>query len=162
MPKLETRIERGTSTVRKRADVGAGLLFRLVKDDGSHGDKTYASIGRNGRFYSINVATGALAATDNGDKRVAVVGSYKWDATVITDPNKRVRTTRGAVADGDIFVVGRDAADPKGTVAYLAIGKNNAGKFLAVNLTSGDYATTDKASKNVIIIGKGKLQGQMV
>lgn len=162
MPKLETRIERGTPMVRKRADVGAGLMFRLIKKDGSHGDKTYASIGRNGRFYSINVANGALAATDNGDKNVAVVGKYKWEATVITDPARRVTTTRGAVADGDIFVIGRDAAEPAGKISYLAIGRNNAGKFLAVNLASGDYAVTEKSNKPVIVIGKGKLEGVMV
>jgi hypothetical protein len=162
MPKLETRIERGTPMVRKREDVGAGLMFRLIKKDGSHGEKTYASIGRNGRFYSINVANGALAATDNGDKPVAVVGKYKWEATVITDPARRVTTTRGAVNDGDIFVIGRDAAEPAGKISYLAIGRNNAGKFLAVNLASGDYAVTDKASKPVIVIGKGKLEGVMV
>lgn len=162
MPKLETRIERGATSVRKRSEVGAGLLFRHMKRDGSHGEKTYASIGRNGRFYSINVATGALAATDNGDGNVAVVGSYKWDVSVVTDPAKRVRKTRGEVADGEIFVIGRDAADPAGKISYLAIGKNNAGKFLAVNLASGDYATTPKASKPVIVIGSGKLQGQMV
>jgi hypothetical protein len=162
MPKLETRIERGTPTVRKRADVGAGLLFRLIKSGNVQGDKTYASIGRNGRFYSINIATGALAATDNGDKNVAIVGSYKWDVTVITDPAKRVNKTRGDVDDGEVFVIGRNAAEPAGTIAYLAIGKNNAGKFLAVNLTSGDYAVTPKANKPVIVIGKGKMQGQTV
>ena len=162
MPKLETRIERGSPLVRMRSEVGAGLMFRLVKKDGSHGDHTYASIGRNGRFYSINVSSGALAATDNGDKRVAVVGKYKWEATVITDPARRTPKNRGDVADGEIFVIGSNPADPAGKISYLAIGRNNAGKFLAVNLASGDYAVTDKANKPVVVIGTGKLAGTMV
>jgi len=162
MPKLETRIERGKMTARKRSEVGAGLLFRLVKTDGSMGDKTYASIGRNGKFYSINVDTGALASTTNEDKNVAVVGKYKWDVRVATDPAQRVTKRRGDVTHGEVFVVGRDAADPSGTITYLAIGKNNEGKFLAVNLASGDYATTLNASKNVVVIGQGSLNGTMV
>jgi uncharacterized protein affecting Mg2+/Co2+ transport len=162
MPKLETRIERGALKTVARSAVGAGLLFRLKKKDGSEGDVTYASIGRNGKFYSINIATGALASTENGDKPVTVVGKYKWVTDIVTDSARRVNKTRGDVAVGEMFVVSRDAGDLGGKTAYVAIGKNNSGKFLAVNLVSGDYAVTDNARKAVVVIGSGRIEGSMV
>ena len=146
-------VTRGSVPDAKREDVGAGLIFRLRKKDGSLGENFYASIGRNGKFWSINTVTGALASTDNGDKRVAIVGKYEWDIKFLPNSSDWTATTRGAVTDGQVFAVG----DDPGTL-YLHIGTANDGKMLAVNLKTFDYAVSDSPRKAVTVRGNAVMK----
>lgn len=148
MPKVTIERKKNMASVARR-NLAPGAVFSLVKRDGTVGRKQYMAIGNNGRWLSINLATGQLASTSNSGKKVTVVGKGKfrfnrWGSY------KHAETTRGRVQSNQLFQV-RD-----GGKTYAALGKFNDGRFCGVNIAdpqSGDYAAGDDSKKNVTVVG---------
>lgn len=148
-PKPAPRVLLGVA----RQDVTFGQVFRRYNNDGTLGDKKYGAIGKNGRFYSINLVTGEVAAADDGSMRVKVVGSYvtnikRWAAS------KTVAGTRARLHDEAVFRV------KGGKKLYANLGRLNDGRYIGINTQSADYALAplvaghgDKGNKRVEQVG---------
>lgn len=145
-----TGMQRAAVGTRRDA-VSAGQVFRLVKQDGTLGDKTYGAISRNGKHYSINLVSGELASTRSGDKRVKVVGSFKINQQMLLNGQRR-QTTRGQVKDNEMFVV------KGGRNVYANLGTTAERKFISLNLGNENHAVTTKAAKRVVVIGTYTIQ----
>lgn len=133
-----------------RSSVTWGQVFRRYNADGTLGDKTYAAVGKNGRFYSINLSSADVAAADDGEARVKVVGS--WDLTVkVGAKSANTNTRRDRVNDESIYKV------KGGAKMYANLGKLRDGRFISLNVQSQDYALGGKGAKNVTVTGSYEL-----
>lgn len=151
MPQVTGMVRQGAAPGLRRSAVKAGQAFRLVKRDGSMGEQTYGAISSNGKFYSINFATGELASSRNGDKTVKVVGSFRIATNMFLNGQRRP-TTRGRVKDNELFVV-----KGKNTV-YANLGMTAERKHIALNLGNENHAVTTNSAKNVVVLGTYTIQ----
>lgn len=148
MPKVNITRQKNMPATTRRA-VLPGQVFSLVRRDGTVSKKQYLAIGTNGKYLSVNLATGELASTANGNKKVAIVGKGKFRFNHFSSWNHR-NATRRQVRSNELFQV-RD-----GGKVYAALGRFKDGRFCAVNAAdpqSGDYAAGDDAGKNVKVVG---------
>lgn len=147
-------IERSANKVPTlaRSEVAPGEVFILVKKDGSKGKKLYGALGNNGKFYSVNLETGALASAKNLSKMVAVVGYFSIERTD-ANPADHVDTTRGEVKSGQLF------RSTTGVETYLAMGKLSDGRRMSINMAdpyNEDYAVSSKPANPVTIVGDAR------
>lgn len=135
-----------------RSTVTWGQVFRRYNADGTLGDKKYAAVGKNGRFYSINIGNAEVAAADDGDARVKVIGSWKLNMDVGSKA-AAIPTTRRHVNTESLFTV------KGGKRIYANLGRLRDGKYIALNPASQDYSlapmrgSADKSNKNVVVVG---------
>lgn len=108
MPVPMTLITRGEKAVKlTRADVQPGQLFAYLMK-GKPG-KNYASVGSNGRMYSINVATGELASAGNRDREVVLTGTWQFSVNKKPSPSVVRECRRSEVRSGEVFHIrGKD------------------------------------------------------
>ncbi len=118
-----------------RRMVKSGEVFSVRKEGGRSGAKSYAAIGSNGKYASVNIATGAISFSPigRGDKRVKVTGTYNVEATFVAGTDQAT-AKRSALVTGDLFTI------DKGSNIYMHLGKNREGKYVSLNLRSHDYA----------------------
>jgi len=139
------------NTIRRM--VKSGEIFSVRKDGGSGrtGGKSYAALGTNGKYASVNLDNGAISFTPigRGDKRVKVTGTYNVEATFVAD-NDKSKAKRSMTVQGDLFTIN------KGSNIYMHLGKNREGKYVSLNLRSHDYALGGGGG-NVTIIGFAEL-----
>jgi hypothetical protein len=135
----------------RRDAVQPGQVFELLKREGGHGTKKYLAIGNNGKFFSLNTANGELASTDDGAKRVALVGKGKFSVTYLP-PAQQTTTTRRNVRNNQVFkAAGKDREN-----SYAAVGRLSDGRWASLNLHDpfdSDYAVTENGDRKVVIIG---------
>ena len=148
----EVRYEGGSKTaVLTRGQVKPGQVFSIVGRDGKKMAQRYAAIGHNGKAYSINLATGGLASTDNDNSRVAIVGTFTYDVKM--NPNGvPVTKLRSQLADGDVFVV-RGSKSGR-LYAHMGALANPGNRWLSVNLGTRDHAIATNGGKRVNVTGK--------
>lgn len=136
-----------------RADVKVGQVFRVRNRSGARGTETYAAIGRNGKHFSVNLRTGALASTKRGDRPVTLVGTFKYNTMI--SPTATRETTRGQVREGEVFRV------KGGTRLYGHIGMATEGertpRAIGVTFDTLDNSTTADMNKKVIVCGKWEI-----
>lgn len=121
-----------------RSDVTFGQLFRRYDNNGRLGEKLYGSIGNNGRFYSINMGNGEIAAADDGSARVKVVGTFTINASVASKSSAQP-STRGRLTTNDLFRV-------KGGKKIMAnLGRLNDGRYVSLNMASHDYVISARS-----------------
>jgi hypothetical protein len=149
MSKHTVNITRGPTAVSKRRDqVPFGLVF-AVKDRSGKLGTNYASIGANGRLYSINLGSRELASSSNPDKTVTLTGTWRMGVTMLPSYRQR-KMLRSEVAVGEIFKV------EGGTREYAHIGKIAKDKrgWLSVPLDNTDnHAVTKNGDSHVTVIG---------
>lgn len=116
------------TNVVTRNDAGAGVVFT-----GKDGGAVYASLGRNGRGYSVNLTSGELASTGSLGREVTVVGAFAWDIE-LTPEVDGAKTRRAEVEGGDVF------RGPSGRL-YVHIGDTSDGRLISAILDgSGNHA----------------------
>ncbi len=137
------------STTRQM--VKSGEVFSVRKEGGVRGAKSYAALGANGKYASVNIGTGAISFSPigRGDKRVRVTGTYNVDATFVAGTEQAV-ASRSSLMQGDLFTV------DKGSNIYMHLGRNREGKYVSLNLRSHDYAL-GSGRGDVTIIGFAEL-----
>jgi hypothetical protein len=149
-----------TTSVARDA-VKAGTVFVNLTKDGKRMTERYAALGHNGKFFSINLANGALASSSNGRKKVAEVGAFNFRVTLLPEA-QQVRKARKDVTDSEAFkVVGRDLDERK---TYINLGKLADGRFTSLDLNKPfgeDYATTDEGNKQVVVVGTYEIDAKI-
>lgn len=155
MPVKITR-DGGKLPAKTRGEVKPGEVFQVLDKQGRAQRGRYAHLGTNGKKYSVNLGNGNMASTKNAKSRVTIVGKFDYD--VKRYPQAQVRnTTRDAVRDNEVFVVGDDPA-----AMYLHVDRKRDGSWFSVNLVSGDVASTPNGRSNVRVVGTGALNAQVV
>ncbi len=131
--------------------VKSGEVFSVRKEGGQRGSKSYAALGSNGKYASVNIDTGAISFSPlgRGAKRVMVTGTYNVDATFVSGTD-HATAKRSALVQGDLFTI------DKGSNIYMHLGKNREGKYVSFNLRSHDYAL-GIGRGNVTVIGFAEL-----
>lgn len=140
-----------------RQEVPNGKVFRLIKTNGRPGRKRFGALGHNGRFFSINLDSGALAASEgkSATRQVEVVGTFHYALdrypNAENDPNQV--KTRKDVKPGEVFNVTGDTHKS----AYLHLDHLNNGKWMSLNIGTDDYALTDNGDSKVVVIGRTRI-----
>lgn len=156
MPGIVTITRGDAAPVLTRAGVAPGMVFSVKRQDGRLGRK-YASIGKNGRMYSVNIDTGELASSGNGTSNVTLAGKWKFDL----DRNFRYganrigqRMLRSEVKQGEVFTVDGGARE------YAHLGRISRDKngWLSVPLDNTDnHAVTKNGDSHVTVVATFKL-----
>lgn len=143
------RIDRTAEVTPTRAQVKPGQVFVVKGRNNTWGNTKYACLDSNGRFYSLKITDDgdmSLAATDNGDSSVKIVGKWKLNATILKNGDRR-ETIRGQVNDGELFVV------KGGKKVYAHVGSLNDGRLFSMVLDSDNHGVTDNTRSKVTVIG---------
>lgn len=154
MPKIVKTVARsaGLTSVRRDA-VKAGEIFQvLIK--GAVGRNYYGALGHNGKSFSINLANGELASTQNMDKAVVVVGKFSIKTSALDLSGKE--TTRGALKNDAVF--------RKGETNYLNLGRLSSGKLVSINMAKPfgeDYAASSKPDGKCVQVGTWSIEAQI-
>jgi len=128
-----------------RGRLTPGQLFAKVIE-GKVSTKGYAALGKNGKFYSINLANGELASATKPDAAVAVIGKFTWELSRV--PAGAVRTCRrDQVKNGELFIV------RGGNNLYGHLGRLANGSYKGVNIASGDTTITANGASMVDVVG---------
>lgn len=158
MPKVNvTRTKTATKTIARR-DVKTGQVFQLVRKDGSFGDKLYAALGHNGKWFSVNLGNGELSSTDNGASKVAVVGKISI-STKLFHTDERRETTRAGVKTHELF------RSKTGSKTYAHMGTLSDGRFASVNMEdpyNDNYAVSDNGRNPVVVVGTYEIHANVV
>jgi len=145
MPTINVSRTQNTLPRTSRGRLTPGQLFAKVID-GKVSTQNYAALGKNGKFYSINLANGELASATNPDAAVAVTGKFTWALTRV--PSGAVRTCRrDAIKNGELFIV------RGGNNLYGHLGRLSDGSYKGVNIASGDTTITANGASMVDVVG---------
>jgi len=140
-----------------RNQVKPGDIFAKVLN-GRLGEERYGSVGMNGKLYSINMKTGAVAASKNPTGETYVTGSYSLSAER-WPTSRHQSTTRSQLRDGALFVVANKVKnDYAGKKMYAHLERLNDNSYLSINVVSGDNARSktnyNAGNKRVVQIGE--------
>lgn len=140
-----------------RGDVKAGQVFALVKKDGTVSKKLYAAVGNNGKLFSVNLDTGALASTADENRKVAVIGKFVVETRYVSRYEQK-SVARSQVKSGEIFhAKGKDTP-------YLSLGTLSDGRWASINMKNpmnDNYAVGNNGDAQVVVIGSGTLAAQV-
>lgn len=143
------RVDRTSNVTLTRAQVKPGQVFVVKGRNGAWGNTKYACLDSNGRFYSLKITPDGdmnLAATDNGNSAVKIVGKWKLSATIVKNGDRR-QTTRGQVKDGELFAV------KGGDKVYAHVGSLRDGRLFSMVLNSDNHGVTANTRSKVSIVG---------
>ena len=146
------KLTRSRTTSRStvaRSSVKAGKIFQAKGQS-----KQYASVGHDGKYYSVNLANGELASSANGGKAVSIIGSFTYTLSGSLNPDcgSRRKVRRSSLKNGEIFHM------PGGKILYGNLGKLSTGRWLAINLASGNHAVSSvRPNGNVCVVGNFEL-----
>ncbi len=101
-------IQKGAkATTVARRDVAPGQVFALKNREGKLGTN-YAHVGMNsdtGRMYSVNLKTGELSSSTNGDRQVQLTGTFQYVINNTPAPSVVRECRRSDVKSGEAFHV---------------------------------------------------------
>lgn len=156
MPGINLTITRGHAAPTMRRDaVKQGLVF-AVKQRGDRLGQNYASVGANGRMYSVNVNSKELASSGNPSKSITITGSwtFKVDRTHRRGVTGR-KCRRSEVRAGEIFMV------EGGRKEYIHLGRITKDKtgFLSIPLANQEnHAVTRNGDSNVEVVATAAME----
>lgn len=131
-----------------RREVAAGAVFATRDRQGRLGTN-YAAIGHNGRWYSVNLATSALASSSNGDKQVVLTGKFKYNITREAAVVRRCR--RSEVRSGEVFIGSGGSNELYAHVGTVDKARNG---FLSLHLNGPmNHAIAENANAMVDVVG---------
>ncbi len=144
------RVSRTDTLTLTRKNVKPGQVF-VAKDarTGAWGKTKYACLDSNGRYYSLKITENGdmnLAATDNGNTEVKIVGKWALNANILRNGDRKV-TTRGQVQDGELFAV------KGGKKTYAHVGTLNDGRAFSMVLNSDNHGVTRNMRSKVTVVG---------
>lgn len=158
MPEVTISRRAGTLPQKRRDQIKPGEVFAKVID-GKPSKKYYAALGHNGKFLSVNLTNGELASAVKLDAPVVIVGKWKLGTIKEMDQAKWRPTTRAAVKNGEMFV----AKGKERRSLYAHLGRLTNAKFCSFDVGGPveNYATTDNGARNVLVVGKFKIDVEL-
>lgn len=158
MPEVTITRKNNSLPSKTRSTVRPGEIFQYV--DGKSKSKELACIGKNGRFYSVNLETKQLASSAKGDRNVAVIGKFSYALTLV-NPADGVVKLRRDVKSGEVFKHTGTAKDGTPFVELYtnmgAVDKSRNG-FLSMHLNGVmNHAIAEKGDSEVLVLGEAKL-----
>jgi hypothetical protein len=155
MPQVAIQTTSAAPSSVGRDTLKTGQIFRNVLRDGKTGKKLLGHIGYNGKAVSLNLQNGDVATSANQTRRVVPVGTFSIE-TEFSAVADRAEASRSALSTNDLFQVKED-----GGAVYANLGRLNSGDYIALNLTSMDYAVGHNASKRVTKVGSYRLKAKV-
>lgn len=158
--KTNVRVSKASNTGSvTRGDISAGEVF-VSALKGKRGTKRYASIGKNGKYFSVNVDTGELSSRESGRGKVFRVGSFKYDISL--EPKGGKTTTRGKVKTSQVFRV-RTANGKWGDELYAHVGDYNDGGMLSIHLNGKrNHAVSHNTGSSVMLVGSFTINAEIL
>jgi hypothetical protein len=154
-------ISKGANAVAMtRSQVQPGQVFAIRKRDGKLGTN-YGHVGinsRTGRMYSVNLETGELSSSTNGNSEVVLTGAFKYVVNRSPAPSVTRECRRSEVRSGEAFHVrGKD-------VLYAHIGHitHDTTGWLSVPLArTENHAITRNGGSRVNVVATFSLDVQL-
>lgn len=149
-------ITRGkTAPTLHRGDVKQGQVFAVVGREGKYGTD-YASIGANGRFYSVNLKTGEVASTSNSDSTVGLTGKWEFEINEAPAPSVTRECRRSEVRAGEVFKVKGQSEQLYFHLGTISRAMNG---FLSVPLArTENHAVTRNGNSRVQVVATGRIK----
>lgn len=152
-------ITRGASAPKMtRGDVQPGQVFAIRDRRTGKLGTNYASIGSNGRAYSVNLKTGEVASADNMDKPVEITGKWEFHINDKPTPSVARECRRSEVKQGEVFHVN----GKKELYAHFGSITRALNGFLSVPLSrTENHAVTRNGNSRVKVVASYKMQVEL-